>query len=238
MKGLTTTQPANPIIDLLEAAKSAFAPDPKGSNLKSASNMLVLVIIGYYKKDSFCHKGIKETVLDELIADGIKYIIIDLYEDEFDPSYQEKNKLLIQRYQRFIKRSTHIVFISPVWWFRCTSMLEGFFDQVFTPNFAYKFKQITSTYGLPVPLLKDKRVLTYLTHGAPALPVLTLYLNSVKLRLSLGVFSFTFGWFNAIIRQFFSVPFCSEEKRKKYLKRVRKDISREIKDFHDTQWLT
>jgi len=117
-------------------------------------------------------------------------------------------------------------------------MLEGFFDQVFTPNFAYKFKQITSTYGLPVPLLKDKRVLTYLTHGAPALPVLTLYLNSVKLRLSLGVFSFTFGWFNAIIRQFFSVPFCSEEKRKKYLKRVRKDINREIKDFHDTQWLT
>jgi len=90
MKGLTTTQPANPIIDLLEAAKSAFAPDPNRSNIQSASNMLVLVIIGYYKKDSFCHKGIKEAVLDELIADGIKYIIIDLYKDEFDPSYQKR----------------------------------------------------------------------------------------------------------------------------------------------------
>ena len=42
--------------------------------------------------------------------------------------------------------------------------------------------------------LKKKKIRCYLTHGAPALPVKTMYLNSVKLRLVLGVFTFVFGW--------------------------------------------
>ena len=44
------------------------------------------------------------------------------------------------------------------------------------------------------PFLKKKKIRCYLTHGAPALPVKTMYLNSVKLRLVLGVFTFVFGW--------------------------------------------
>ena len=67
---------------------------------------------------------------------------------------QDGNKVLVAKYQRFMQRATHIVFISPVWWARCTSMLEGFFDQVLTPSFAYNFKQLTKLYGLPIPRLK------------------------------------------------------------------------------------
>ena len=119
--------------------------------------------------------------------------------------------------------------LSPVWWFRCTPALESFFDQIFTPGFAYKFKPITKVYGIPQPLLGDKQVRTYLTHGAPALPVLTLYLNSVKLRLVLGVYSFVFGWFKTKTRQFWSVPFVSQKKREEYLNRVKKDIRQDIK---------
>ena len=72
------------------------------------------------------------------------------------------------------------------------------------------------------PLLSDKKVRTYLTHGAPALPVQTLYFNSVKLRLVMGVYSFVFGWFKTKTRQFWSVPFVSQEKRESYLRRVEK----------------
>ena len=64
------------------------------------------------------------------------------------------------------------------------------------------------------------------------LPVVTLYLNSVKLRLVLGVFSFVFGWKLSRwlkTKQFWSVPFVTDEKRKKYLKVVEKDIKRDLR---------
>jgi hypothetical protein len=48
----------------------------------------------------------------------------------------------------------------------------------------------------------------------------------------MGVFTFVFGWnisrwFKT--KQFWSVPFVSEEKRKKYLNTVKNDIKRDIK---------
>ena len=150
---------------------------------------------------------------------------IDLYKENITFEFT-KDK--IKKYKELITWADRIYIISPVWWFRCTPAMEAFFDQIFTPGFAYKFVPITKMYGYPKPLLKDKKVRTYLTHGAPALPVLTLYLNSVKLRLVMGVYSFVFGWFKTKTRQFWSVPFISQEKRATYLKRVEKDITNDI----------
>lgn len=200
--------------------------------------MFGLIVIGYHKKDSFCHQAIVKTIQDVLHKRGKEYYLIDLYQDHFDPSFREKNKELIQCYQDLMKRATHIYFVSPVWWFRCTSMMEGFFDQVFSPGFAYNFKKITKTYGIPVPRLSDKKVYAYITHGAPALPVLTIYLNSVKWRLQLGVFSFVFGWFKPKIRQFFSVPFCTDKKRQKFIEIVRKDVDKDVDRFNSNDWFS
>jgi putative NADPH-quinone reductase len=109
--------------------------------------------------------------------------------------------------------------------------METFFDEVFTPGWAYKFINITKLYAYPKPFLKDKRVRTYITHGAPSLPVRTLYLNSVKLRLVLGVFTFVFGWKISRwlkTKQFWSVPFVSDAKRRKYLRVVKEDIRKDL----------
>jgi NAD(P)H dehydrogenase (quinone) len=188
-----------------------------------------LIVIGHPDTKSFCYNGILKTIEEELKTNRQSYTIIDLYQDKFSPSRWDKNKKTVERYQKLVEESQRIYFISPVWWFRTTPLLEGFFDQVFTPGFGYKFKPITKTYGLPIPLLGNKKVRTYLTHGAPALPVLTLYLNSVRLRLEMGVYSFIFGWFKTKTRQFWSVPFVSDKKREKYLQRVRKDIQQDIR---------
>ena len=128
-------------------------------------------------------------------------------------------------------RSNRIYFISPVWWFRLTPKMETFFDEVFTPGFAYEFVNITKTYAYPRAFLKKKKIRCYLTHGAPALPVKTMYLNSVKLRLVLGVFTFVFGWGGnwSNTKQFWSVPFVSDKKRRKYLSVVQKDVIRDSK---------
>ena len=96
-------------------------------------------------------------------------------------------------------------------------------DTYLTGKPSYKAEE----FEMAKPFFKNKKLRTYITHGAPALPVLTLYVNSVKLRLVMGVYSFVFGWKFSLFsktKQFWSVPFVKDKKRKKYLEIVRKDI--------------
>ena len=186
-----------------------------------------LIIIGHPDQKSFCYNGIFRTIVRQMRKYKENYKVIDLYEDKLHNDRGD----LIKEYQSLIKWSTHIYFISPVWWFRLTPKMETFFDEVFTPGWAYKFVNITKLYAYPKPFLKDKRVRTYITHGAPMLPVITLYLNSVKLRLVMGVYTFVFGWKLSRwlkTKQFWSVPFVSQKKRTKYLTTVKNDIRKDL----------
>ena len=149
-----------------------------------------LIIIGHPNVESFCYDGIYRTIVEELKTNNEEVEVIDLYRD----SFKRPRVKLIKKYQNLVTWSERIYFISPVWWFRLTPRMEIFFDEVFEPGFAYEFVNITKLYAYPKPFLKDKKVRTYVTHGAPALPVITLYLNSVKLRLIMGVYTFVFGW--------------------------------------------
>ena len=185
-----------------------------------------LIIVAHPNKDSFCYSGIMKTIKQTLDKNKEEVYVIDLYEENKSFDFGE---IKVKEYKELITWSERIYFISPVWWFRTTPMLESFFDQIFTPGFAYKFKPITKVYGIPQPLLSNKKVRTYLTHGAPALPVLTLYLNSVKLRLVMGVYSFVFGWFKTRTRQFWSVPFVSHNERMIYLEKVKQEVKHDLK---------
>lgn len=185
-----------------------------------------LIIIGHPDKRSFCYNGILKTIEGCLKLNKEEIHIVDLYRENITFEFT-KDK--IQKYKQLITWADRIYFISPVWWFRCTPAMEAFFDQIFTPGFAYKFIPITKMYGYPKPLLSNKKVRTYLTHGAPPLPVKILYLNSVKLRLVMGVYSFIFGWFKTKTSQFWSVPFVSHNKRMVYLKKVKEDIRKDLK---------
>ena len=188
-----------------------------------------LIVISHPDKNSFCYNGIFKTILKELRIDGQEVCVADLYDDSFARPRTDT----IKKYQDLVTWSDRIYFISPVWWFRLTPRMEIFFDEVFTPGFAYKFVPIVGKYAYPKPFLKDKKVRTYITHGAPSLPVLTLYLNSVKLRLVMGVYTFVFGWDPSRwlkTKQFWSVPFVTDEKRKKYLSVVEKDIRKDLKN--------
>lgn len=184
-----------------------------------------LIIIAHPNRESFCYDGIFQTIKSTLLDNNESVKILDLYNDNFTRPRTD----LVQSYKEAVTLSDRIYIISPVWWFRLTPRMEIFFDEVFTPGFAYNFIPITKLYGYPKPLLSSKKVRTYLTHGAPALPVVALYFNSVKLRLIMGVYSFVFGWFKTKTRQFWSVPFVSGEKRYKYLQRVKKDIKQDLK---------
>ncbi len=193
--------------------------------MSKTKNMKNLIVVAHPDKNSFCYNGIFKTIGETLKSNGEDVYTIDLYKEN---KTFEFGKDKVKEYKELIQWADRIYFVSPVWWFRTTPALESFFDQIFTPGFAYKFVPITKKYGYPNPLLKDKKVRTYLTHGAPALPVLTLYLNSVKLRLVMGVYSFVFGWFRTKTRQFWSVPFVSQNDRMVYLEKVKEDIKRDL----------
>ena len=187
-----------------------------------------LVIIAHPDKNSFCYNGIFKTVKECIETSNQELKIIDLYRDSFT---RPRDKV-IENYKQLITWSEKIFIISPVWWFRLTPRMEIFFDEVFTPGFAYKFVNLTKLYAYPKPFFKDKKIRTYMTHGAPALPVLTLYLNSVKLRLVMGVYTFVFGWRLSLFTkttQFWSVPFVSDAKRKKYLNTVRNNTIKDLR---------
>lgn len=189
-----------------------------------------LIIIGHPDQSSFCYDGIFKTVLNGLQKHSDEIEVIDLYRCSFTRPRNE----LMQSFKDLVTWSENIYIISPVWWFRLTPRTEIFFDEVFTPGFAYEFVNITKLYAYPRPFLKEKKIRTYVTHGAPSLPVITLYLNSVKLRLVMGVYTFVFGWRLSLFtktRQFWSVPFVSQKKREKYLKSVEKDIKGDIKAY-------
>jgi putative NADPH-quinone reductase len=190
-----------------------------------------LIVVGHPNQKSFCYNGIMKTIERELRKKEDEEIeIIDLYRDEFHSS---DRKELIKHYKKLVTWSDRLYFVSPVWWFRLTPRMEVFFDEVFTPGFAYKFVPLFGNYAYPKPFLKDKKVRTYITHGAPKLPVVTLYLNSVKLRLVMGVYTFVFGWnINRWrkTKQFWAVPFVDKNKRKKYLHSVTKDIKRDLNE--------
>ena len=188
-----------------------------------------LIVVGHPNQKSFCYNGIMKTIKRELQKNDEEIKIIDLYRDEFHSS---DRKALIKGYQKLVTWSDRIYFVSPVWWFRLTPRMEVFFDEVLTPGFAYKFVPLFGHYAYPKPFLKDKKVRTYITHGAPMLPVVTLYLNSVKLRLVMGVYTFVFGWnINRWrkTKQFWSVPFVDKHKRRKYLQSVKKDVRKDLK---------
>lgn len=184
-----------------------------------------LIIIAHPDKKSFCYNGLFKTIESTLISNNEIVQVIDLYQENSTFIFGDEK---IKEYRDLITWTNRIYIISPVWWFRTTPALESFFDQIFIPGFAYKFIPITKLYGYPKPLLSHKKVRTYLTHGAPALPVLTIYFNSVKLRLTMGVYSFVFGWFKTKTRQFWSIPFVSYDKRIKYLNQVENDIKNDI----------
>jgi NAD(P)H dehydrogenase (quinone) len=193
----------------------------------------VLIIYAHPDEESF-NAAILNTAVDQLKRTGCAYSVIDLYKENYNPVLSKaeikgEESADTKRHQQLIKEATDIIFIFLVWWFRAPAIPEGFIDKTFAPKFAYRFKPIIGKYGLPVPLLKDKSVLTFVTHGAPALPVKTLYVNVVKYRFLLGFLSFCFNVFKCSIVQFWSVPFINDVQRKKYLNKVEKIIAGRIK---------
>lgn len=160
-----------------------------------------------------------------------KLQVIDLYKDRFDPVLKTVKRSprvnsVVERYQKMLMKADWIVYIFPIWWFRCPAILEGFFDKVMTAGFAFKYRQITKTFGIPIPLLK-KNTLVIETYGSPRWAMKLFYLDLPWRRLKRGVFKFC-GVKKLIRYSCFSAPYASDEKRQRWIEEV-EELAKSLK---------
>ncbi|BDR59209.1 NAD(P)H-dependent oxidoreductase [Xylocopilactobacillus apicola] len=131
--------------------------------------MNILIIYTYPNHQSLNHKLL--TTVKENIKSGNQVKVLDLYEENFDPSLRfdkehprhlMKNRPEMKKYQDLITWADDLIFIFPIWWAGAPALLKGFIDQVFSQGFAYAYKG-----RLMVGLLKNKRAWIITTCNAP-----------------------------------------------------------------------
>ncbi|KLI75110.1 MULTISPECIES: NAD(P)H-dependent oxidoreductase [Lacticaseibacillus] len=98
-----------------------------------------LIIYTHPYNGSFNH-AVLEKVQEKLQRQGDTTDVIDLYRDEFNPTYDaEELKLfhagqthdpLVTQYLQKIKAAEALIIITPIWWNDIPGMLKGFIDKV------------------------------------------------------------------------------------------------------------
>jgi len=111
----------------------------------------VKIHIVYAHPEGSCFtREILESFVSGLEASGHEYTMADLYKENFFPlldgsEYKRESELLqevpvpddVQRQQELLDSADIWVFVYPVWWTDCPAILKGWFDRVWTVNYAY-----------------------------------------------------------------------------------------------------
>ncbi len=106
----------------------------------------ILVILGHPDSDSFCGV-LARTYADQAGQAGAEVRTLALGDIRFDPvlwkgyhRIQELEPDLVAA-QALITWAQHLVFIYPTWWGALPALMKGFFDRVFLPGFAFKYRK-------------------------------------------------------------------------------------------------
>jgi putative NADPH-quinone reductase len=129
----------------------------------------MLVILGHPSNDSFCGAVI-ERYVEAATQAGHQVRLLRLGTLDFDPvlhaGYNEIQLLEpdLLNAQNDISWAEHLTLVYPIWWGGIPALLKGFFDRVFLPGFAFKYRK-----GSPFPdkLLKGRTAHLLVTMDTP-----------------------------------------------------------------------
>jgi putative NADPH-quinone reductase len=109
----------------------------------------ILVILGHPDIESFC-SALAKAYVEGAKASGAEIRELNLGDLNFDPilwkgynRIQELEPDLVKA-QKLIQWANHMVFIYPNWWGTMPALMKGFFDRVFLPGFAFKYRENSS----------------------------------------------------------------------------------------------
>jgi NAD(P)H dehydrogenase (quinone) len=186
--------------------------------------MKYLIIYAHPNPKSFNH-AIMETISEELKKKKKEFKVRDLYKIGFNSALSTKDLSAIQngvvpkdikKEQNYISKADTIVFIFPIWWSSMPAILKGYIDRVFSLKFAYDITE-DGVFGL----LKGKKVFLVSTTGASKVD--NEKMGAFKMmNMSIDMAIFQFSGMKVIGHKYFSsVPYVSQQDRKKMLKELK-----------------
>ncbi len=186
--------------------------------------MKYLIVYAHPNPKSFNH-AILETISKELRKKKKEFTVRDLYRIGFNPVLSTKDLLAIQngaapkdikKEQNYISKADTLIFIFPIWWSAMPAILKGYIDRVFSLGFAYDI-----TEDAVVGLLKGKKVFLVSTTGASKQDNESM--GAFKMmNMSMDMAIFQFSGMKVLGHKYFSsVPYVSQQDRKKMLKELK-----------------
>ena len=106
----------------------------------------ILVILGHPASNSFCG-ALAERYAQSAMRAGHEVRQLILGAMDFDPvlreGYQQVQPLEadLRQAQTNILWAEHLTLVYPIWWGGIPALLKGFFDRVFLPGFAFKYRE-------------------------------------------------------------------------------------------------
>ena len=129
----------------------------------------ILLILGHPSGASFC-AALAERYVQSAIDAGHEVRQLRLGELDFDPvlreGYQQIQVLeeALSAAQSDILWAEHLTLVYPIWWGGIPALLKGFFDRVFLPGFAFKYRK---GKAFPDKLLKGRTAHLLVTMDTP-----------------------------------------------------------------------
>ncbi|BBU44737.1 NAD(P)H-dependent oxidoreductase [Pseudomonas monteilii] len=129
----------------------------------------VLVVLGHPSGESFC-AALTESYVEAARTAGHDVRVLRLDTLSFDPvlrsGYRQAQPLEpdLLRAQADITWAEHLAFIYPIWWGGIPALMKGFFDRVFLPGFAFRYR---AGKAFPEQLLKGRTAHLLVTMDTP-----------------------------------------------------------------------
>jgi len=130
----------------------------------------ILLILGHPSPTGFC-AALAADYTQAALAAGHEVRQLRLGEMAFDPvlrqGYQQEQALEadLSDAQADILWAEHLTLVYPIWWGGIPALLKGFFDRVFLPGFAFKYRP---GKAFPDKLLKGRTAHLLVTLDTPA----------------------------------------------------------------------
>lgn len=182
----------------------------------------IVVILGHPDSDTFCG-ALADAYREGAETSGAVVDLIALGDLSFNPillkGYREHQPLEpdLERVQRAITDCDHLVVVTPTWWASLPAILKGFFDRVFLPGYAFKYRENSSLWDR---LLAGRSARVIVTMDAPGWYNFLVYRNSVQNSIKSGILRFC-GFKPVDVTTISGVRAMSPEKRRAAIERVR-----------------
>ncbi len=131
--------------------------------------MNTIIIYAHPYQKSFNHAVLEE--LKQKISTSIE--VIDLYQDDFDPSYSTAELALFSKgktqdarvveYQHKMQAAQRLIIVCPIWWNDIPAIVKGFVDKVFKVHLFYE----NTNHGVKGKLTNIEEVLVLTTSNSP-----------------------------------------------------------------------